>query len=101
MSISEILANITGIADSIGDLQLDNNDLTKVPDEIRLFNQLTSVELTGNKITSISSGAFDIQTESEAVKLYLDNNDALTEIKPGAFQGETELKLIFSNNFLG
>ena len=69
----------------VGKLSLQNNKLTRVPNQIKLFPQLVEVWLSDNKITSIQSGAFNFTTTT-VEWLVLSDNPVAT-IAPGAFQG--------------
>jgi len=61
------------------------NQLTKVPDEVRLFEKIQNVNLHWNKIQSIPSNAF-LFSKSFRNHLTLQNNQ-ISAIGAGAFQG--------------
>ena len=105
----------------LGDLNLSNNQLTRVPSQIKLFDKLEWVDLLINSITSIESGAFNFPNAANPIRylhlddnqlttiasgtfsfpdaanpiwgLYLDEN-RLTSIAPGAFKGQNQFILI-------
>ena len=69
--------------------------LTRVPSEVRLFNQLDWVFLSDNNITSIDSGAFNFPDAANPLgNLDLAYNK-ITTIAPGAFKGQS-----FSNQWI-
>jgi len=62
-----------------------NNLLTKIPTQISSFTQLNQVQLSGNQITSIPTGAFNfVQSTSSNFYLYLFQNKIST-VQTGAF----------------
>ena len=66
-------------------LNLRGNRLTKVPSQIRLFPNLNRLNLGNNKIKSIRVKDFNF-SQSATVELWLNNNQ-LTIIEPGSFNG--------------
>jgi len=60
-------------------------ELTKVPEQIRLFEMLEHVHLENNRIRSIQSGAFKFSKHFKG--LWLDHNQ-IQRIDPGAFEGK-------------
>ena len=71
------------IISPIAELRLEGNSLTRVPDQIRLFPQLHSVQLYGNNIEHIPSAAFNITVNTVRIVLYLNQ---IKTIAPYAFQ---------------
>ena len=65
-------------------LQLFGNQLTRIPDEIKLFHQLRDLSFQLNQITTIHAGAFKF---SRPVGLLQIDNMQVMNIEPGAFQG--------------
>ena len=65
-------------------LALPGNNLTRVPDQIRLFTRLIYVDLEDNHIQTIHSGAFVSHLDQHYV--FLDNNK-ISHLEPDAFQG--------------
>ena len=71
--ISEILDafllndNING-SSALGELELDLNQLTRVPDQIKYFPQLTLVSLDFNLITSLDSVAFNFTDAANPIR---------------------------------
>jgi Leucine-rich repeat (LRR) protein len=74
-----------GIDAPITTLSLDSNQLTRVPDQIRLFSKLGYLNLNNNLITTVTTGSFNIAVPFELVLQY---NPTLAIIEAGAFQGE-------------
>ena len=72
----------------IGQLILSNNSLSKVPDEIRLFHNLTLVDLRFNNIRSVASGSFKFPRQVRIPgKVDLGFN-RIKNVEKGAFQGQ-------------
>jgi Leucine-rich repeat (LRR) protein len=71
-------------------LTMNANRMTRIPQEILLFNQLDTFEFDGNKIaTVITSDSFNSLTGKLA---YIDlSNNGLSHIEPGAFQGDLQI----------
>lgn len=67
-------------------LSLKNNRLTRIPEQLKLFNRLNRVILSHNGIQTIPFGAFNF-TATPLEYLSLANN-LLIDIEPGAFQGK-------------
>lgn len=60
-----------------------NNSLTRVPNEIRLFNSLDSLTLGNNPIQSLEPGSFNLTRK--LIYLGMDHN-SINRIQPGAFK---------------
>ena len=72
----------------IGQLILSNTSLSRVPDEIRFFNNLNYVDLRYNKITIVPSGAFKFPTDRVIAPGKIDLAfNRIKNIERGAFQG--------------
>ena len=69
------------------ELELTGNQLSKVPDQIVLFPELTDVFLSQNEIASIGPSSFIFNETYPLSLLTLGQNDGLSTIAPGAFQG--------------
>ena len=78
--------------DQLKHLSLKNNRLTRVPDQVKLFNRLNRVILSHNGIQTLPFGAFNF-TETPLEYLSLANN-LLDRIEPGAFQGIVDYNLL-------
>ena len=65
-------------------VEIENSQLTHIPQEITLFNWLQNVQLSGNHIRSIRSGAFNFISPLKTLNL---SANGLENIEPGAFQG--------------
>ena len=74
----------------IAELRLESNLLTRVPDQIRLFQQLHSVQLYGNEIEQIPPAAFNITVSPVRIVLYLNR---IKTIAPYAFQSNYNLSI--------
>lgn len=74
-------------------LFLNNNNLTKVPEEIRLFKDIVNVDLSFNQIGSVPTGSFDLSPlfPSNTQRELNLNYNPLDSIESGAFQGLIEL----------
>ena len=73
----------------VGCLELSSNQLTRVPSQMKLFDQLEWVELYNNNITFIESGAFNFPNASDPLQ-YLDlTYNKMTTIAPGTFTGQS------------
>jgi hypothetical protein len=68
----------------LGGLILTNNQLTKIPDQLKQFTQLTYVDLDENKISSLTAGTLSFTARIDAINLGFNQ---LTTIAPGAFDG--------------
>ena len=90
--ISEILDafllndNISS-SSALGEIELDLNQLTRVPDQIKYFPQLTLVSLDFNLITSLDSVAFNFTDAANPIRYLGLASNQLATIAPGAFQG--------------
>ena len=84
---SEILRSFAvsaSIKNKVRLLDLDENRLTRVPDEINRLTYLKVLHLRFNKITNLHAGAFNITNKVE--RLWI-NYNPLSVIEPGAFTG--------------
>ena len=77
----------------VGKLGLSFNQLTKVPKQIKLLPQVVAVDLKGNNISSIESGAFNFTT----LQFLEMQKSQVVNIAPGAFQGNISLLSIIKN----
>lgn len=68
----------------LGAVRLWANQLTRVPDQIKLFPKLSYADFLNNPITSIQSNSFNFNARLENLNL---GYNRLTSIEPGAFQG--------------
>lgn len=92
---SEELSNFSG---EDGVLDLSNSNLTDISLLKGLSNKITTVELTGNKITEIPEGLFDNMTNLTTV--YLGNN-YISKLPEGLFKNNKKVEDIeLSNNKL-
>ena len=76
----------------LGRLDLYNNQLTRVPSQIKFFPQLEEIRLFFNAITSVESGAFNFIKPTTVIYphyfVYLELSiNQLVTIAPGAFKG--------------
>ena len=67
------------------ELLLTNNNLTRIPEQIRHFNQLSGLRLDSNQIRSIKKGSFN-SIDRPLSRLSMKNN-MINCIEPGAFSG--------------
>ena len=74
-------------------LDLDENRLTRVPDEINRLTHLKELHLRFNKITKLHAGAFNTTANKVMERLWI-NYNPLSVIEPNAFTGE-QLQTIF------
>lgn len=77
----------------LGAVTLNDNLLTKVPEELNRFPQLVFINLAGNNIRVIPTGAFKFTATADHVLLY---ENEISLIEPGAFQGLA--KSLVNNN---
>ena len=70
----------------LGALILSQNQLTKIPDQIKQFDKLNYVDLDQNKMQSVASGAITFTKLQNSISLGFNQ---LSTISPGAFQGAT------------
>ena len=70
-------------------IDLTRNRLTQIPKQIRHFKQLSKLDLSGNKITSIKSGDFNFTTSMNDSSLLLYEN-AISDIEPNSFLGKND-----------
>ena len=68
----------------LGALILTNNQLTKIPDQLKQFNQLTYVDLDKNKIPSLAAGALSLTAKIGTINVGFNQ---LITIAPGTFVG--------------
>lgn len=66
------------------ELDLSENQLTRIPSQLSSFPHLVYVDLKLNNITFIQSGSFNFT--DPVIQLHLEKNE-LHQIEPGAFQG--------------
>jgi len=77
----------------IASLNFTNNKITKVPLEIRQFRALATIDLSGNQITTVASGSFNLnpnvfkQSRAVGTGLISLSSNPLNSIESGAFQG--------------
>lgn len=72
-------------------IDLARNNLTLVPKQIRHFQQLSKLDLGGNKITSIKSGDFNFTAAVDELSLFLHGNE-ISHIEPNSFLGKNDLQ---------
>ena len=86
--ISDILDTFlwTPNVSSISRLILEQTEITRVPDQVKMLKQLKSVQLVGHRIPIIHSRSFVNSMLDETLTVTL-NNNAIRKIEPGAFQG--------------
>ena len=84
---AEMLSDFLSMSNmsSLSGILFTGGELTKVPEEIRLFEMLEHVHLENNRIRSIQSGAFKFSKHFKG--LWLDHNQ-IQRIGPGAFEGK-------------
>ena len=70
------------------EVNMQSNQLTRVPIQIPLFPQVNYVDLQSNQITTIQSGAFNFAVTLFTVNVH---NNLITSIEAGAFQGISNL----------
>ncbi|XP_075790597.1 LOW QUALITY PROTEIN: slit homolog 1 protein [Pelodiscus sinensis] len=80
-----------GIPKNVTELYLDGNQLSRVPGELSSFRHLQLVDLSNNKISSLSNSSFS--NMSQLTTLILSYN-ALRCIPPLAFEGLRALRLL-------
>ena len=90
--ISDILNTFlwTAGVSPLSRLTLEQTEITRVPDQVKLFDQLKCVELVGNQIPIIHSRSFvnsrqGIRNEDKFVVIL--KNNAIRRVEPSAFQG--------------
>ena len=76
-------------------VDLQQNQLTAVPDQLRLFEKLVRVNLNQNRISTVKTGSFvfvprNHQEDRSRMDVYLNENQIST-IEPDAFQGTPPL----------
>ena len=70
---------------------LTDNRLTRVPNQVKLFERLYVVHLQNNSIETVQSGAFmSTRGGKDRLNVYLTDNQ-IRLIEPGAFQGLTTI----------
>jgi hypothetical protein len=67
----------------LASLNLWQNKLTRGPKQVKLFNRLEHLDLEGNQIRTVESGAFK---SNQLLSVFLSDNQ-LVDIEPGAFEG--------------
>ena len=71
---------------SLASIQIQNSGLSHIPDGLALFDRLENVDLSGNDLRTIRSGAFNFKS---TLKRILDlSRNRLNTIEPEAFQGK-------------
>ena len=75
-------------ADSLINLGLNANNLTKIPSGISKFTSLNSLELQNNKIPVVRTGELSFTAPVKSLFLY---SDELETIEKNSFQGTNEL----------
>ena len=73
--------------DTLQQLSLWENQLTRIPDHISSFRKLSYVNLFGNSIVSVPSGSLVFRPEIQVSFLIL-SKKALNTIEPAAFKGK-------------
>jgi hypothetical protein len=94
--VSSIAFSPTG-NDTLQQLSLWENQLTRIPEHISSFKKLSYVNLFGNSILTVPRGSFVFHTGIRVTFLILSKN-ALKSIEPGAFQGKI---ISFPAKFIG
>lgn len=85
--VGSIASSPTG-NETLQQLSLWENRLTRIPEHIGAFKKLTYVNFFGNFIRTISSGSLAFNPGIRVTFLILSKN-FITKIEPGAFQGKT------------
>ena len=69
-------------------LNFEFNQLTRVPNQVKLFHRLYVIHLQNNSIETIHSGAFMSTRRGglDRLNVYL-NDNKINRVEPGAFQG--------------
>lgn len=78
-------------------VDLQQNQLTEVPNQLRFFEKLVRVNLNQNGIRTVKEGSFKFvpqnhQEDRSRMDVYLDENQ-ISSIEPNAFQGKRNLIL--------
>ena len=89
-NILDSFVNKSGTVSPIGELRLESNDLTRIPQQITFFKQLSSVQLYNNNITEVPEGIFNFAVTPIRLVLYLNQ---IKTIAPYAFRSNTISKL--------
>ena len=92
-NILDSFVNKSGTVSPIGELRLESNDLTSIPQQITFFKQLSSVQLYNNNITEVPEGIFNFAVTPIRLVLYLNQ---IKTIAPYAFRSNTISKLIIN-----
>jgi len=93
-AISAILRNYTtamGFSSNLTELNLNNNQLTKLPSEVGFFSRLSGLFANYNQITQLTSGTFDPATKLNYLTLM---GNKIKTIAPGALPSELLLSSI-------
>ena len=69
---------------ALRELYLWNNNLTRIPDQIRHFTELDDMDLSWNEIRLVKKGSFNLIQHLERLLLY---NNMISSIESGAFNG--------------
>ncbi|XP_057375831.2 uncharacterized protein LOC130696745 [Daphnia carinata] len=91
--VSSIASSPTG-RHSLTQLSLWENKLSRVPEHISSFKNLSYVNLFGNAIRFLARGSFAFNPKIKVTFLILIRN-ALERIEPGAFQGDFSEAIIY------
>lgn len=83
--VSGILSNILASSNSLESLYLHSNSLTRVPDAIRSFSMLSTLDLNDNEIPVVTTGS--LVFSAPVVKYVRLEGVSLNTIQSGAFQG--------------
>ena len=81
--VSRILKVFLANGSLLRTAQLERNRLTRIPDELFMFDQLENVYLSGNRIQSIHRGGLNFSSTLQRLVL---NSNSLNHIESGAFQ---------------
>ena len=72
----------------LGQTNVAFNNLTRIPSQIKLFDQLEYVLFYDNEIASIDSGTFNFPKAANPARFIELSRNQLTTIAPGAFKGK-------------
>lgn len=77
-------------------VSFENNLLTQIPPEIRIFPKLTQLNFAFNLINSIGAADFNFKalniSDDETVQLLI-NNNKISNIEPGALDGNVIIQI--------
>ncbi|KAI9554339.1 hypothetical protein GHT06_019611 [Daphnia sinensis] len=91
--VNSITSSPTG-NETLQQLSLWENRLTRIPDGVSSFKKLSYVNFFGNAIRTIPKGSLAFSPDVRVAFLILSKN-ALTDIEPGAFQGDFSEALVY------